>query len=100
MSGCIPLWTFLEQTPPLARILKHDRMLVRLTPSTRPALAHMEDLLHCYTPDVREAMLDNLRMTWPAFAWGIGTAYYHTLLEIAAVTKKTVPSAMDIILKV
>lgn len=100
MGGCIPLWTFLEQTPPLPRILRHERILVRLTATTRPALAHLETLLGCYTPTVRKALLANLEMAWPAFAWGNGTAYHHVLLEMAELTNKRVPSAMAAILKV
>ena len=100
MNGCIPLWTFLEQIPPMPRILRHERMLVRLTAATRPALAHIEALFACYTPAVREALVANLEMTWPALAWGNGTAYHHVLLEIAEMTGKRVPSAMAVILKV
>ena len=100
MSGCIPLWTFLEQTPPMPRILRHERLLVQVTAATRPALAHIESLFECYTPAVREALVANLEMTWPAFAWGNGTAYHHVLLEIAELTNKRAPSAMAAILQV
>lgn len=100
LSGCIPLWSALEQVPALPRILRHERILVRLSAATRPALAHLPALLRCYSSRVRAAIVSNLEMTWPAFAWGDGTAYYHTLLEMAELTNKTVPSAIKVVLEV
>ena len=65
-----------------------------------PKIAHLEEMLKCYTEDVRAAMVANLEMAWPAFAWGSGTAYEHVLLEISIITGKRVPSAIETILKI
>lgn len=65
-----------------------------------PKIAHLEEVLECYTEDVRATMVANLEMAWPAFAWGSGTAYQHVLLEISLITGKRIPSAIKTILEI
>ena len=102
LNGCIPLWTNRFAWPPLFRVLRHDRLLVAFEDSLADRqrfvkLAALPAFLDCYEP-VRASLLANLRLAWPAFVWGNGTAYEHVLLELALISRKQASGALSRIL--
>lgn len=91
LHGCIPLWTNRFTFPPLFRVWRLERLMVAFsddTPAERHRfvrLAQLPAFVRCYEPAL-PGLLANLQAAWPALLWGSGTAYEHTLLEIANVT--------------
>ena len=90
--------------PPLFRVLRHERLLISFgdTASERRRFVQMSDLpafLACYHL-AHDHLLANLRVAWPAFVWGNGTAYEHVLLEMASVVGKRASNALRRVLAV
>ena len=104
LNGCVPLFTNRFVWPPFFRVLRHERLLVSFADSLsdRQRLSQMDNLpafLACYDL-AHPSLLANLQAAWPAFVWGNGTAFEHTLLEVAAVAGKKASSALRRVLAV
>ena len=105
LRGCVPLWTNMRVAPPLFRVWRHERLMLLFQDSAHDRarlakLANLPAFLACYE-GARPSLLANLRDAWPALVWGPnGTAYEHTLLEIANVTGSLASGALSRVLAV